>query len=177
MGRKKKEQTSMPIVNQNAAGIDVGSRSHFVAVGQGADDVREFGVYSDDLDTLCLWLKEKGVTAVALESTGTYWQNLFVKLLEHGLNPILVSGKFTKNVAGKKTDVQDCQYIQKLHTMGLLPASFQPSSQVEQLRQYVRHRQSLLESGADCIRKMQKAMRLMNYASPQSSTRNTTQLR
>ena len=78
----------MAIVNPNAAGIDVGSRSHFVAVGQGADDVREFGVYSDDLLALCLWLKEKGVTAVALESTGTYWQNLFVALMDHGLNPI-----------------------------------------------------------------------------------------
>jgi transposase len=162
MGRKKKEQTSMPIVNPNAAGIDVGSRSHFVAVGQGTDDVREFGVYSDDLQALCLWLKEKGVTAVALESTGTYWQNLFIALMDHGLNPILVSGKFTKNVQGKKTDVQDCQYIQKMHLMGLLPASYQPSSEVEQLRQYTRHRQSLIESGADCIKKMQKSMRMMN---------------
>lgn len=162
MGQKKKEQTSMPIVNPNAAGIDVGSRSHFVAVGQRAEDVREFGVYSDDLQSLCLWLKEKSVTAVALESTGSYWQNLFIALMDHGLNPILVSGKFTKNVQGKKTDVQDCQYIQKMHMMGLLPASYQPSSTVEQLRQYTRHRQSLIESGADCIQKMQKAMRQMN---------------
>lgn len=152
----------MAIVNPNAAGIDVGSRSHFVAVGQRPEDVREFGVYSDDLQALCLWLKEKGVTAVALESTGTYWQNLFIALMDHGLNPILVSGKFTKNVQGKKTDVQDCQYIQKMHTIGLLPASYQPSSEVEQLRQYARHRQGLIESGADCIKKMQKAMRLMN---------------
>lgn len=152
----------MPIVNPNAAGIDVGSRSHFVAVGQGRDDVREFGVYSDDLQALCLWLKERNVTAVALESTGTYWQNLFITLMDHGLNPILVSGKFTKNVQGKKTDVQDCQYIQKMHTMGLLPASYQPPSEVEQLRQYARHRQGLIENGADCIKKMQKAMRMMN---------------
>lgn len=72
MGRKKKEQTSMPNVNPNAAGIDVGSCSHFVAVGQGTDDVREFGVYSDDLQALYIWLKEKGVTAVALESTGLF---------------------------------------------------------------------------------------------------------
>ena len=152
----------MPIVHPNAAGIDVGSRSHFVAVGQSTDNVREFGVYSEDLQALCAWLKEKEVTSVALESTGTYWQNLFIALMDHGLNPILVSGKFTKNVQGKKTDVQDCQYIQKMHMMGLLPASYQPSSEVEQLRQYARHRQSLIESGADCIKKMQKAMRLMN---------------
>ena len=133
MDRKKKEQMIMPIVNPNAAGIDVGSRSHFVAVGQRSEDVREFGVYSEDLQTLCHWLKEKGVRAVALESTGTYWQNLFIALMDHGLNPILVSGKFTKNVQGKKTDVQDCQYIQKMHTMGLLPASYQPSSEVDQI--------------------------------------------
>lgn len=152
----------MPIVNPHAAGIDVGSRSHFVAIGQRAEDVREFGVYSDDLEALCKWLKAEGVTAVALESTGTYWQNLFVKLQDFGLDPILVSGKFTKNVQGKKTDVQDCQYIQKMHMMGLLPSSFQPSAWTEKLRQYVRHRQSLLESGADCIKKMQKALRMMN---------------
>lgn len=152
----------MPIVNRNAAGIDVGSRSHFVAVGQGAEDVREFGVYSDDLQAICLWLKEKGITSVALESTGTYWQNLFIALGDHGLNPILVSGKFTKNVQGKKTDVKDCQYIQKMHMMGLLPSSYQPSSDVEELRQYARHRQSLIDSGADCVKKMQKAMRQMN---------------
>jgi hypothetical protein len=152
----------MPIVNPNAADIDVGSLSHFVAVGQSADNVREFGVHSDDLQSLCLWLKEKGVTAVALEITGTYWQHLFVALMPHGLNPILVSGKFTENVYGKKTDVQDCQYIQKMHMMGLLPASYQPSLEVEQFRQYTRHRQSLIESGADCIQKMQKSMRQMN---------------
>lgn len=152
----------MPVVNPHAAGIDVGSRSHFVAIGQRAEDVREFGVYSDDLESLCKWLKAEGVTAVALESTGTYWQNLFVKLQDFGLDPILVSGKFTKNVQGKKTDVQDCQYIQKMHMMGLLPSSFQPSAWTEKLRQYVRHRQSLLESGADCIKKMQKALRMMN---------------
>lgn len=152
----------MPIVNPHAAGIDVGSRSHYVAVGQRKEDVREFGVYSDDLEALCKWLQSQGVTAVALESTGTYWQNLFVKLQDFGLDPILVSGKFTKNVQGKKTDVQDCQYIQKMHMMGLLPGSFQPSADTEKLRQYVRHRQSLLESGADYIKKMQKSLRLMN---------------
>lgn len=152
----------MPIANPHAAGIDVGSRSHYVAVGQRKEDVREFGVYSEELEALCKWLQSQGVTAVALESTGTYWQNLFVKLQDFGLDPILVSDKFTKNVQGKKTDVQDCQYIQKMHMMGLLPASYQPSTEVEQLRQYSRHRQGLIESGADCIKKMQKAMRLMN---------------
>ena len=107
MGRHKKVE-SLPVINPHAAGIDVGSRSHFVAIGQGADEVREFGVYSSNLHALCQWLKEEAVQTVALESTGSYWQNLFILLQDYGLNPILVSGKFTKNVQGKKTDVLDC---------------------------------------------------------------------
>lgn len=161
MGRKKKVE-SLPLVNPHAAGIDVGSKSHFVAVGQGTDDVREFGVYSDDLHTLCRWLKSEEVTTVALESTGSYWQNLFILLQDYGLEPILVSGKFTKNVQGKKTDVLDCQWIQRLHCLGLLPNSYQPSNDTEKLRQYSRHRQGLIENASDYIKKMQKALRLMN---------------
>jgi transposase len=162
MKKTGKKNETLEVVNSKAAGIDIGSRSHYVAIGQECADVREFGVYSDDLHTLCKWLQSEGITAVALESTGSYWQNLFLLLQDYGLNPILVSGKFTKNVQGKKTDVQDCQWIQKLHTFGLLPNSFQPDNFTEQVRQYARHRQGLLENGADYIRKMQKALRLMN---------------
>jgi transposase len=158
----KKKVESLPIINPHAAGIDVGSTSHYVCVGQGQGEVREFGVYSEDLHELCKWLVAEEVTTVALESTGTYWQNLFIMLQDYKLNPILVSGKFTKNVQGKKTDVLDCQWIQKLHTMGLLPNSFQPDAFTEKLRQYTRHRQSLLENAADYIKKMQQALRLMN---------------
>ena len=161
MGRKKKVE-SLPIVNPHAGGIDVGSTSHYVCVGQAQGEVREFGVYSEDLHALCQWLVEEEVTTVALESTGSYWQNLFIMLQDYKLNPILVSGKFTKNVQGKKTDVLDCQWIQRLHTMGLLPNSFQPDAFTEKLRQYTRHRQGLLENAADYIKKMQQALRLMN---------------
>jgi transposase len=166
MARKGKDKTaamtSMPVINAKAAGIDVGSRFHMVAIGQGSDSVREFGVYSEDLKSLCEWLKSEGITTVALESTGSYWQILFLMLQDYDLNPILVSGKFTKNVQGKKTDVLDCQWIQKMHTMGLLPNSFQPDAFTEQLRQYTRHRQGLMENAADYIKKMQQALRLMN---------------
>jgi transposase len=161
MGRKKNVE-SLPIVNPHAAGIDVGSKIHYVCVGQAQGDIREFGVYSENLHQLCQWLVEEEVTTVALESTGTYWQNLFIMLQDYKLNPILVSGKFTKNVQGKKTDVLDCQWIQRLHTMGLLPNSFQPDGFTEKLRQYTRHRQGLLENAADYIKKMQQALRLMN---------------
>src|ERR1700741_3448906 len=107
----------MPVVHCHAAGIDVGSRSHFVAIGQNKEDVKEFGVYTEDLHNLCQHLVAAGCTTVALESTGSYWQPLFVLLQQYNLAPILVNGKFTKNVKGRKTDVKDCQWIQKLHTM------------------------------------------------------------
>lgn len=157
-----KKEVIMPVVHSYAAGIDVGSRSHFVSIGQGSDEVKEFGVYSEDLHALCQWLKAAGIQTVALESTGTYWQNLFLLLQDYALNPILVNGRFTKNVQGKKTDVQDCQWIQKMHTMGLLPNSFQPDNFTEELRQYTRHRQYLIQAGADYIKIMQKALRMMN---------------
>jgi transposase len=153
---KKRKVESLPIINPNAAGIDVGSTSHYVCIGQAQGEVREFGVYSEDLHALCKWLVAEEVTTVALESTGTYWQNLFIMLQDYKLNPILVSGKFTKNVQGKKTDVLDCQWIQRLHTLGLLPNSFQPDAFTEKLRQYTRHRQSLLENAADYIKKCNK---------------------
>lgn len=152
----------MPVVNLAAAGIDVGSRSHFVAIGQNTEDVKEFGVYTEDLHTLCKHLVASGITTVALESTGSYWQPLFVLLQQYNLDPILVNGKFTKNVKGRKTDVQDCQWIQKLHTMGMLEGSFIPDLFTEQVRQYYRHRQTLVANAASYINKMQKALRLIN---------------
>lgn len=162
MKKVTKEAISMSVVNPHAAGIDVGSRSHYVAIGQKTSDVREFGVYTDELHHLCQWLQEEGISSVALESTGGYWQRLFLMLQDYGLNPILVSGRFTKNVQGKKTDVQDCQWIQRLHMLGLLPNSFQPDRFTERLRQYCRHRQGLLENAASYILKMQQALRHMN---------------
>lgn len=157
-----KDYEKMKVIHSNAAGIDVGSKSHFVAIGQQKDEVREFGCYTNDLHGLCLWLKEKSVDTVALESTGSYWQSLFVMLQDYGLNPILVNGKFTRNVKGRKTDVLDCQWIQKLHMLGLLEGSFIPDIFTETLRQYCRHRQTLLEDAASYIKKMQKALRLTN---------------
>ena len=104
-----KEKVSLEVVNPNAAGIDVGSRSHWVAVGQNAEDVKEFGVYAEDLQQLALWLLKNKTTTVAMESTGTYWQNLFSILATHGLEVILVNGQQTKNRTGKKTDIRDCR--------------------------------------------------------------------
>lgn len=152
----------MPVVNLAAAGIDVGSTAHFVAIGQNKEDVKEFGVYTEDLHKLCKYLVAAECTSVALESTGSYWQPLFVLLQQYNLSPILVNGKFTKNVKGRKTDVKDCQWIQKLHTMGMLEGSFIPNLFTEKVRQYYRHRQTLVDNAASYINKMQKALRLIN---------------
>lgn len=158
----EEKQISLEVVNPNAAGIDIGSRSHWVAVGQNAEDVKEFGVYSQDQMDLCEWLKSKNVTSIAMESTGTYWQNLFSTLVGQGFDVILVNGRQTKNIKGKKTDIKDCQWIQKLHSLGLLSASFLPDSDTDTVRTYSRHRLNLLNRSASCVKRMQKYLRLMN---------------
>ena len=140
-----KKTMSLEVVNPNAAGIDIGSRSHWVAIGQDAQDVREFGVYSEDSEALCKWLQENEIETIAMESTGTYWQNLFSTLVSYGFDVILVNGKQTKNIKGKKTDIKDCQWIQKLHSLGLLSNSFLPDSTTDVIRTYSRHRQNLIQ--------------------------------
>jgi transposase len=152
----------LPHPNPHAAGIDVGSRSHFVAIGQKLSDVKEFGVYNEDLHALVRWLLDNDVTTAAMESTGTYWQNVFSILQEAGIRVILVNGKFTKNIHGKKTDVKDSRWLQKLHSIGLLTGSFLPDPETELLRTYCRHRTNLVDLAADTTRKMQKYLRLLN---------------
>jgi len=156
------EEISMEIVNPYAAGIDIGSRSHWVAVGQREKDIREFGVFNQDLFEMADWLHEKLVKTVAMESTGTYWQNLYAVLISKGFHVILCNGKFTKNIKGKKTDVKDCQWIQKLHSLGLLSSSFLPDGKTEELRTYCRQRANLIHQSASTSKKMQKNLRLLN---------------
>jgi len=159
---EQEEKISMEIVNPQAAGIDVGSRSHWVAIGQQEKDIREFGVFNQDLFEMADWLHENKVKTIAMESTGTYWQNLYAVLISKGFHVILCNGKFTKNIKGKKTDVKDCQWIQKLHSLGLLSSSFLPDGKTEQLRTYCRHRANLLHNAASTSKKMQKYLRLLN---------------
>jgi len=158
----KKDVISMEVVNPHAAGIDVGSRSHWVAIGQNDSDVCEYGVYNEDLFSIADWLQEKQVTTVAMESTGTYWQHLFSVLTSRGFEVILCNGKFTKNIKGKKTDIMDCQWIQRLHSLGLLTSNFLPDIEIEQLRTYCRHRSNLLHMTSSTSRKMQKYLHLLN---------------
>ena len=158
----KETELSMKIVHPNAAGIDIGSKTHWVAVDQEVRNVREFGVYTRDHQRLIDHLKSHQITTVAMESTGSYWQTLFHSLQKAGFDVVLVQGSQTKNVKGKKTDVLDCMWIQKLHTLGLLSSSFLLSDYLQTLRTLYSHREHLVEQTAMYINKMQKALRLMN---------------
>lgn len=153
----------LTVVNPHAAGIDVGSRTHFVAIGQEQKDVKSFGVYAEDLTALVKWLIDNQITTVAMESTGAYWQNLFVELINSHIEVVLTNGKFTKNINRKETDVLDCQWIQKLHTLGLLPSSFLPDHTTERLRTLCRHRTNMIQQRADSIHKMAKFLKYLNF--------------
>ena len=155
------------LVNPHAAGIDVGSRSHWVSTGTSEGQTREYGVCTEDLHALCQWLKSEGIRTVAMESTGFYWKQLFLLLQSYGIEACLVNASYTKNVQGRKpSDLADSQWIWKLHSVGLLPASFQPDSFTEELRTYTRHRKRLIEDASRCVNKMQKCLILMNIQLP-----------
>jgi transposase len=156
-----KNVSSMKILNANAAGIDVGSKSHYAAVGQNEGEVQEFGVYSSDHQNMIDYFTAHKVETIAMESTGSYWQTLFFALQKAGFEVLLVAGHQTKNLRAK-TDVKDCQWIQKLHSLGLVRGCFLPDEQTNRLRVLHRHRSSLVEQSAKMTNKMQKALRMMN---------------
>ena len=151
-------------INPSAAGIDVGSRSHFVAVPEGLSEqpVREFSTFTDDLHRMADWLIACGITTVAMESTGIYWIPVFEILESAGLDVKLVNARHVKNVPGRKSDVLDCQWLQQLHTYGLLEGAFRPTEQVCSLRAYVRQRMNLVRYASSHIQHMQKALAQMN---------------
>ena len=147
-----------------AAAIDVGARSHWVAVppeGR-AESVREFGVFTADLYAIAAWLQECGVKRVALESTGVYWIPLFEVLEEKGLEVRLVEARKVQNVSGRKSDLLDCQWLRQLHSYGLLVGAFRPANEILPLRAYLRQRQMLVQYAAKHIQHMQKALQQMN---------------
>ena len=150
--------------NLNASGIDVGASSHFAAVSQDRSEqpVREFAAYTADLYRLADWLAECGVETVVMESTGVYWIPLFGVLEERGFEVMLVDPRRIKNVPGRKTDVLDCQWLQQLHTYGLLSGAFRPEAEIRRLRSYLRQRAMLVEYASHHIQHMQKALTQMN---------------
>src|SRR6266542_280618 len=151
-------------INLNAAGIDIGSERHMVAVPEGRDkvSVREFAAFTADLHALANWLQQCGVTTVAMESTGVYWIPLFELLDRRGFEVKLVDARHVKNVSGRKSDVLDCQWIQQLHTYGLLAGAFRPADELCVLRSYLRQREMLTQSSSMHIQHMQKALQQMN---------------
>jgi transposase len=167
--RKKKQpkfvsDDSLPPIRPNAAGIDVGSNEHWVSVpaDRDAEPIRRFEGFTSDLYALADWLKACGIETVAMESTGVYWIPLFEILEERGFDVHLVNAKHLQNVAGRKADWTDCQWIRIVHTYGLLSASFRPPDEIATLRSYLRHRKMLVEYGAGHVQHMQKALMQMN---------------
>jgi transposase len=155
---------AISMINPNAAAIDIGSTMHMAAINPKAGDnpVREFGTFTDDLHAMASWFKECGVTSVAMESTGVYWIPAYEVLEQHGFDVILVNARYAKNVPGRKTDVSDAAWLQRLHSYGLLQGSFRPEAGVATLRAYLRQRERLIEYCASHIQHMQKAMMEMN---------------
>jgi len=152
------------VIHPNAAGIDLGSEENWVAVPSDRDEqpVRSFGCFTEDLHALARWLETCGIDTVAMESTGVYWVPLFQVLESYGFQVYLVNARHVKNVPGRKTDVEDCQWLQQLHTFGLLAASFRPEDEICVLRSYWRHRENLVRYASGHVQHMQKALEQMN---------------
>jgi len=155
---------ALSMVNPGAAAIDIGSTMHMVAVNPHADEnpVRAYGTFTNELQDMARWLKTCGVTSVAMESTGVYWIPAYEVLEQHGFKVILVNARYAKNVPGRKTDVSDAAWLQRLHSYGLLRGSFRPEAGVATLRAYLRQRERLIEYCASHIQHMQKALMEMN---------------
>jgi transposase len=156
----------LPVRHDHAASIDVGDSTHWVCVEatpDGSDTVRAFAAHTPGLRQLVAWLQECGVTTVALEASGVYGHVLFLTLVEAGFTVVMTSPSFTRQIKGRpKTDRRDCQWIQRLHKHGLLPAVFQPDEATHTLRDYVRQRANLVRLSGQHIQRMQKALELMN---------------
>jgi transposase len=172
MGRVSKRTERVEIVHPNAAGLDIGAHEIYACVPPDREGptVQAFGTFTPDLNRLADWLVAHQIDTVAMESTGVYWIPPFEILEARGLKVFLVNGRHIKHVPGRKSDVQDCQWIQKLHALGLLTGSFRPDGEMCALRAYLRHRADLVHHRAAHILHMQKALQQMNIQLPQVLT-------
>jgi transposase len=161
---KKKAIQGMPVIQYYAAGADIGDTKHDIAIndGQGGQIVRTFKTFTANVQEAVDWLKEEGITTVAMESTGVYYLTFYLMLEEAGIEPYLVNARHVKNVTGRKKDETDAMWIQRLHSCGLLQNCFQPDNDFRTLRTYVRQRKGLVTRCSDEVRRMQKALELMN---------------
>lgn len=161
---QKVEFATIPILNPNAAGIDIGDTLHAVAVPKDRDEnpVREFGSMSCDLDDIVDWLEQCKIDTVAMESTGIYWQPLFKLLVQNGFEVYLVKPDHVKNVTGRKSDIGDAEWIRQLHSFGLLKSCYLPDDSQEELRNLVRSRRTFTQDSTRFVQRMEKAMEAMN---------------
>ena len=152
------------VLQPNSAGIDVGANEIYVAVpdDRSSKPVRRFDTFTDDLHGAAKWLKECGIESIAMESTGVYWIPIFQILDTYGFDVILVNARHVKNVPGRKTDVQDCQWLQYLHSVGLLCGSFRPDQDICSVRSLLRHRDNMVKAASSHIQHIQKALTQMN---------------
>ena len=159
-----KRRSLLERIQPDAAGIDCGEKSHFVAVPPERDPqpVREFRTFTGELYRLADWLAQCGIKTVAMESTGVYWIPAYEILEERGFEVVLVNARDVHNVRGRKSDVSDCEWLQELHSVGLLRASFRPAAAIVPLRAYMRERATLVEELSTRILRMQKALTQMN---------------
>ena len=158
------DNPGLDVVHPDAAGIDVGNSEHYVAIvpGKGEEPVRKFGCFTGDLRELARYLKAHGIRSVAMQSTGVYWIPLYDVLEEEEFEVYLVNARDTKNLPGRKSDVQESQWLLKLHTYGLLRNSFRPTSEIRVLRSYWRQRGEHVQTAGECVQRMQKALTQMN---------------
>jgi len=161
---KKAKAVALPVIRTGTAGIDIGATEIFVAVSpdRDAEPVRCFLSFTADLQALIGWLQECGVSSAAMESTGVYWIPLYQMLADAGIEVCLVNARHFQNVPGRKTDVLDCQWLQYLHSVGLLRGSFRPEQVICATRTLLRHRQNLVQMAAEHVQHMQKSMEQMN---------------
>ena len=161
---KVKKISQLPVINPKSAGIDVSDTEMVVAYPINSEqlEIKTFECFTRDLHSIARCLKEKNITSIAMESTGVYWVSLFLLLQEYGFEAYLVNAKHVKNVTGRKEDESDAEWIQKLHSCGLLNASFQPDNITRTLRSIVRHRKNLVRTLSSYLNRMQKALELMN---------------
>src|SRR6059058_1669192 len=164
MRKMQNEDLSLEVIHPDAGGIDIGNESHYVAVPPSRDSqsVREFGCTTAELKAMAVWLKQCKIQTIAMQSTGVYWIAVYDILEEAGFEVYLVNARETKNLPGRKSDVQESQWLMKLHTYGLLRNSFRPSQEIRTMRTYWRQRNDLVRAAGRHIQRMQKALTQMN---------------
>lgn len=162
--RIQSEDLSLEVVHPEAAGIDIGNESHYVDVPSTRDSqpVRRFGCTTAELKAMADWLKQCKIQTIAMQSTGVYWMSVYDILEEAGLEVYLVNANQTKNLPGRKSDVQESQWLMKLPTYGLLRNSFRPSQEIRTMRTYWRQRNDLVRAAGRHIQRMQKTLTQMN---------------